>query len=308
MPPETETAVRADDAVQTSTVDNDDLAALSAGLDRLQSDTEQTTSQWRDLMSKLLPPIGLLLVLLAIWQLYIVIADPRPDKAPSPLAVAGALSDAWASGRLQEAVFTSLERGVVGFLIAIVVGTPIGLLLAEWKLLRRAAGPLITGLQVLPSVAWVPAAIIWFGLSDATVYFVILMGAIPSIVNGLLSGIDQVPPQLRRVGTVLGASRWQLATVVVLPAALPGYFAGLKQGWAFSWRSLMAAEIIAFGGSIGFGLGAMLQQFRDLADLAGVLTAILLILAIGILIELVLFGPLERRMLRNRGLLLGGSR
>ncbi|MES2866657.1 MAG: ABC transporter permease, partial [Actinomycetota bacterium] len=100
MPPETETAVRADDAVQTSTVDNDDLAALSAGLDRLQSDTEQTTSQWRDLMSKLLPPIGLLLVLLAIWQLYIVIADPRPDKAPSPLAVAGALSDAWASGRL----------------------------------------------------------------------------------------------------------------------------------------------------------------------------------------------------------------
>ncbi|MES2866658.1 MAG: ABC transporter permease subunit, partial [Actinomycetota bacterium] len=207
-----------------------------------------------------------------------------------------------------EAVFTSLERGVVGFLIAIVVGTPIGLLLAEWKLLRRAAGPLITGLQVLPSVAWVPAAIIWFGLSDATVYFVILMGAIPSIVNGLLSGIDQVPPQLRRVGTVLGASRWQLATVVVLPAALPGYFAGLKQGWAFSWRSLMAAEIIAFGGSIGFGLGAMLQQSRDLADLAGVLTAILLILAIGILIELVLFGPLERRMLRNRGLLLGGSR
>lgn len=308
MPPETETAYRADDAVQTSGVDNDDLAALSAGLDRLQSDTEQTTSQWRDLLAKLLPPIGLLLVLLAVWQLYIVIADPRPDKAPSPLAVAGALSDAWASGRLQEAVLTSLERGVVGFLIAIVVGTPIGLLLAEWKLLRRAAGPLITGLQVLPSVAWVPAAIIWFGLSDATVYFVILMGAIPSIVNGLLSGIDQVPPQLRRVGTVLGASRWQLATVVVLPAALPGYFAGLKQGWAFSWRSLMAAEIIAFGGSIGFGLGAMLQQSRDLADLAGVLTAILLILAIGILIELVLFGPLERRMLRNRGLLLGGSR
>ncbi|MDR6868804.1 NitT/TauT family transport system permease protein [Microbacterium resistens] len=285
----------------------DELRTLSAGLDRLQSDTDAGGARWRGTLAKALPPILLLLVLLAAWQAYIVIASPRPDKAPSPLQVAVALGDAWTSGRLQEAVLTSLERGVIGFVVAIVVGTPVALLLAEWRPLRRAAGPLISGLQVLPSVAWVPAAIIWFGLSDATVYFVILMGAIPSIVNGLLSGIDQVPPQLRRVGTVLGASRWQLARAVVLPAALPGYIAGLRQGWAFSWRSLMAAEIIAMGGSIGFGLGSMLQQSRELADLAGVLGAILLILAIGILIELVLFGPLERRMLRRRGLTLGAA-
>jgi NitT/TauT family transport system permease protein len=220
-----------------------------------------------------------------------------------------ALGLAWESGRLQEAVATSLERGVIGFLIAIVVGTPIGLLLAEVRPIRRAVGPIISGLQVLPSVAWVPAAIIWFGLSDATVYFVILMGAIPSIVNGLIAGIEQVPPQLRRVGTVLGASRWQLATAVILPAALPGYLAGLKQGWAFSWRSLMAAEIITVGGTIGFGLGTMLQNSRELADLAGVLGTILVILAIGVLIELVFFGPLERRMLKRRGLLVtGGAR
>jgi len=287
---------------------DDDLATLSAGLDRLQSDDVQRTPRWREFLGKALPPIVLLLVLLAVWQLYIVIANPRPDKAPSPAAVLGAFDDAWVSGRLQEAVATSLERGVIGFLIAIVIGTALGMLLAEWKLLRRAAGPLISGLTVLPSVAWVPAAIIWFGLTDATAYFVILMGAIPSIVNGLLSGIDQVPPQLRRVGIVLGASRWQLATSVTLPAALPGYFAGLKQGWAFSWRSLMAAEIITSGGTIGFGLGTMLNQSRELADLAGVLATILLILAIGIVIELVLFAPLERRMLRNRGLLLGGAR
>ncbi|HWS52036.1 MAG TPA: ABC transporter permease [Microbacterium sp.] len=280
----------------------DELRTLSTGLDRLQSESSARDSRWRNGLSKALPPVILLIVLIALWQLYTLIVSPRPDIAPGPLQVAGALGGAWESGRLQEAVGTSLERGVIGFLIAIVVGTPLGLLLAEWRPLRRAAGPLISGLQVLPSVAWVPAAIIWFGLSDATVYFVILMGAIPSIVNGLLAGIDQVPPQLTRVGTVLGASRWQLATAVVLPAALPGYVAGLKQGWAFSWRSLMAAEIIAVGGSIGFGLGSMLQQSRELADLAGVLGTILLILAIGILIELLLFGPLERRMLRNRGL------
>lgn len=290
------------------TAQQDELDTLSAGLDRLQSDQAQRRSPVRDILSKALPPVILLLALLAAWQLYVTIANPRPDKAPSPGQVIGALGDALASGRLQEAVVTSLERGVIGFLIAIVVGTPLGLLLAEVRPLRRAAGPLISGLQVLPSVAWVPAAIIWFGLSDATVYFVILMGAIPSIVNGLLSGVDQVPPQLRRVGTVLGARRWQLATEVVLPASLPGYIAGLKQGWAFSWRSLMAAEIIATGGSIGFGLGSMLDQSRELADLAAVLGTIILILAIGILIELVIFGPLERRMLRSRGLILGGAK
>ncbi|UJP09695.1 ABC transporter permease [Microbacterium sp. KUDC0406] len=308
MPPEAAGSVPVDRLRGPSKGASDELDTLSAGLDRLQSDDLSRRSPIRETLSKALPPIVLLFVLLAVWQLYIVIANPRPDKAPSPAQVVAALGDAWASGRLQEAVATSLERGVIGFLIAIVVGTPLGLLLAEVRPIRRAAGPLISGLQVLPSVAWVPAAIIWFGLSDATVYFVILMGAIPSIVNGLLSGVDQVSPQLRRVGTVLGASRWQLATEVVLPASLPGYVAGLKQGWAFSWRSLMAAEIIATGGSIGFGLGSMLDQSRELADLAAVLGTIILILAIGILIELVIFGPLERRMLRSRGLILGGAK
>ncbi|MDY0908187.1 ABC transporter permease [Microbacterium sp. CFBP9034] len=288
---------------------SDDLRSLAAGLDRLQTDAETTSSRWRRFAESVLPPIVFVLLLIVVWQLYVVIAQPRPDIVPSPLDVAAALGDAWESGRLQEAVATSLERGVVGFLIAIAVGTPIGLLLAEVRPIRRAVGPIISGLQVLPSVAWVPAAIIWFGLSDATVYFVILMGAIPSIVNGLIAGVEQVPPQLRRVGTVLGASRWQLATAVILPAALPGYLAGLKQGWAFSWRSLMAAEIIAVGGTIGFGLGSMLQQSRELADLAGVLGTIIVILVIGILIELVFFGPLERRMLKRRGLLVtGGAR
>ncbi len=295
------------DAAPPASARSEDLRSLEAGLDRLQTDEEHRPSRWRAFWTSVVPPVLFVVLLVVAWQLYVVIADPRPDRAPSPADVFLALADAWQTGRLQEAVATSLERGVVGFLIAIAIGTPLGLLLAEVRPLRRAVGPIISGLQVLPSVAWVPAAIIWFGLSDATVYFVILMGAIPSIVNGLIAGVDQVPPQLRRVGTVLGASRVQLATAVILPAALPGYLAGLKQGWAFSWRSLMAAEIIATGGSIGFGLGSMLQQSRELADLAGVLATILLILFIGILIELLFFGPLERRMLRRRGLLLSGG-
>ncbi|MGO4104411.1 ABC transporter permease [Leifsonia sp. YAF41] len=287
---------------------NADLRTLESGLDALQSVAITEKGPWRRFIDGVLPPVLFLILLIAAWQLYVVIARPRPDLAPGPLDVAASIGDLWADGRLQLAVLTSLERGGIGFLIAIAIGTPLGLLLAEWRLLRRALGPLLSGLQVLPSVAWVPAAILWFGLSDATVYFVILMGAIPSIANGLVSGIDQVPPQLRRVGTVLGANRGQLATLVVLPAAMPGYFAGLKQGWAFSWRSLMAAEIITMGGTIGFGLGSMLQQSRELADLSGVLATILVILFIGILVELVVFAPIERTLLRSRGLLQGGTR
>ncbi|MGL4339127.1 MAG: ABC transporter permease [Rhodoglobus sp.] len=286
-----------------------DLRVLESGLDSLQSSRSPAKRRWQRALSGVLPPVVLLLVLLLAWQLYVLIVAPRPDLAPGPFAVAGSIAQAWDSGRIQIAVTTSLHRALIGFLIAVVIGSVLGLLLAEARLLRRALGPLISGLQVLPSVAWVPAAIIWFGLTDATVYFVVIMGAAPSIANGLLSGVDQVPPQLRRVGRVLGASRLQQAFLIVLPAALPGFIGGLKQGWAFSWRSLMAAEIIATGGSIGFGLGAMLEQSRELADLSAVLVTILLILAIGILVELLVFAPVERRLLRGRGLLLpAGSR
>jgi len=292
----------------TPATDHDDLRSVEAGLDRLQTIGTDRVRPWQRFTTSVLPPVLCVVALIAIWQIWIVIVQPRPDLAPGPLTVLGAIGDAWESGKLQQAVGTSLARGILGFLIAVVIGTPLGMLLAEVRPLRRALGPLISGLQVLPSVAWVPAAILWFGLSDATVYFVVLMGAVPSIINGLIAGVSQMPPQLRQVGTVLGAGRVQMAILIVLPAALPGYVAGLKQGWAFSWRSLMAAEIIATGGSIGFGLGSLLDQSRQLADLPSVLATILLILAIGILVELLAFAPLERRMLRGRGLLVVGTR
>ena len=292
-------------ALTRSSTSPADLRELEAGLDSLQSDAvRRARIDW----TRILLPVAALAVLIVAWQLYVWLGIKRRDLVPGPLDVIGQLGTLGAEGTLQEAVWTSLQRGVAGFLISVVIATPVGLLLAQVAPLRRAFGPLISGLQVLPSVAWVPAAIIWFGLSDATVYFVVLMGAIPSIINGLISGVDQIPPQYRRVGAVLGASRLQLALQIVLPAALPGYLGGLKQGWAFSWRSLMAAEIITVGGSMGFGLGSMLNQGRDLADMTIVLAAILLILAVGILVELLVFAPIEKRLLRRRGLLAGSTR
>ncbi|WP_458115506.1 ABC transporter permease [Arthrobacter sp. D2-10] len=284
----------------------EDDRALEKGLDNLQREVSAQSS-WKVSISKALLPVAALGVAIYVWQMYVWIVRPRPDQVPGPADVFGTLGTLWQNGDAVETVLTSLQRGVVGFIIAVVIATPLGLLLAQSRILRGAFGPLISGLQVLPSVAWVPAAVIWFGLSDATVYFVVLMGAIPSITNGLIAGVDHVPDQHRRVGHVLGASRWQLATRIILPAALPSYVAGLKQGWAFSWRSLMAAEIIATGGTLGFGLGALLDQGRQFSSMATVIAAILLILFIGIVVELLIFGPLERRLLRRRGLLVGGS-
>jgi NitT/TauT family transport system permease protein len=208
----------------------------------------------------------------------------------------------WDDGSVQTAVWNSVRRAAVGFALSLVVGTALGLLMSQSRLIRTAIGPIVTGLQSLPSVAWVPAAIIWFGLTDAAIYLVVLLGAVPSIANGLLAGVAQVPPLYTRVGRVLGAGRLQQIRYVVLPAAMPGYFSGLRQGWAFAWRSLMAAELITLSPTLGVSLGQLLDTGRELSDMSLVIAAILLILVVGVGIELLVFSPLERRLLHNRGL------
>jgi len=295
MPPET--------TVGTAPTTRDDARDLESGLDALQTDSTLGPRTWSDrLRWSVLPPLLAVVVLVALWQL-VVWSGVRPSYTlASPQDVWATLRSLFADRTALTAIATSVERGVVGFVVAVLIATPLGVLISRVRLLRASVGPLITGLQVLPSVAWVPAAILWFGISDATMYFVILLGAVPSIINGLLSGVDQVPPLFRRVGTVLGAGRWQMVRHVILPAAMPGYVAGLRQGWAFSWRSLMAAELIVVGGRLGFGLGALLDQGRQLSDTSVVIAAILLILVVGIAVELLFFAPLERRILRSRGL------
>ena len=280
----------------------EDTDRLEAGLDALQSTTTREVGLLARLRRGALPPVLAIALLLGGWQTFVLLQIKPIYVVPGPIDVWRSFVAEWDTGAAQEAFLTSMQRGVIGFLVAVLVATPLGILVARARVVRTAIGPLVTGLQVLPSVAWVPAGIIWFGLSDATVYFVILMGAVPSIVNGLIAGVDHVPPLYRRVGQVLGAGRFTMIRHVILPASLPGYLAGLKQGWAFSWRSLMAAEIIAVGGDIGYGLGALLQQGRELSDMSLVMLAILLILVVGIAIELLVFAPVERRVLRGRGL------
>ncbi|MEV0091427.1 ABC transporter permease [Streptomyces sp. NPDC050738] len=280
----------------------DDLAGLEAGLDALDAVQSHRVPVRQVLVQKVLPPAVAVLLVLLVWQILIWAKVTDDYKLPSPSQVWDEVSNAWAQGTLLDYVWTSVSRGLLGFLFALVIGTPLGLLVARVKFVRAAIGPVLSGLQSLPSVAWVPPAVIWLGLNDSMMYAVILLGAVPSIANGLVSGIDQIPPLYLRAGQTLGATGARGAWHIVLPASLPGYLAGLKQGWAFSWRSLMAAEIIASSPDLGVGLGQLLEQGRETSSMSMVFLAIFLILIVGIAIDLLIFSPLERRVLRSRGL------
>jgi NitT/TauT family transport system permease protein len=285
------------------TAPTDDLASLEAGLDALETVHVAKTSRLVRLWSASWPPLLFVALLIGVWQLVYASGVLPPYRLPSPGMTFNALQDEWSAGDLQKAVWNSVSRGALGFAASLLLGTVLGLVVGRVRPVRRAVGPILSGLQSLPSVAWVPAAILWFGINNNTIYFVVLLGAVPSIANGMISGLDQVPPLYQKVGWVLGARRLSSARFVLLPAALPAYVGGMRQGWAFSWRSLMAAELIARSPELGLGVGQLLDQSRLNADVAGVVAGVFTILVIGIAIELCLFAPLERTVLRRRGLL-----
>ncbi|HYU83906.1 MAG TPA: ABC transporter permease [Kribbellaceae bacterium] len=286
-------------------VDADDTG-VGAGLDALDTPQQQQRrslgARLRSFAARALPPVVALAVGIAIWQVLWAAAIWPEYQLPSPLSVWDHVTEAFGDGSLLGWFWVSVHRAFIGFGISLVVAVPLGLAIANVPVVRRGVGPLVSGLQSLPSVAWVPAAILWFGLTDAAIYFVVLLGAVPSIANGLVSGIDQVPPILPRVGKVLGAGRLANVRHILMPAALPGFLGGLKQGWAFSWRSLMAAELIATSPQLGEGLGQVLHNGMSLSDQSLVFFAILLIFLVGVGIELAVFRPLERAVLRARGL------
>ncbi|MEY2946392.1 MAG: hypothetical protein RL243_1176 [Actinomycetota bacterium] len=283
-----------------------EIGELAAGLDALDTAKDETGTGrgWRILQG--FAPLSAVVLLLLVWHI-LVWAQVQPSwVVPSPgdvwLALVDRATNPNPNLNLWLSAGNSLRKGVEGFLIALAIGLPLGVALGLNKWLRLIVRPILTGLQQLPSVAWVPAAIIWFGLSDATIFAVVLLGATPSIANGLISGIDQIPTLYLRAGKVLGARGLVYIRDILLPASWPGFLAGLEQGWAFAWRSLMAAELIAINPALGAGLGQMLDNARQLGDMPGVIGTIIVILAVGVLVERLVFAPLRQRTLRNRGL------
>jgi NitT/TauT family transport system permease protein len=277
--------------------------SVEAGLDALDTPVSaHDGGLLRRIAGRLLPPVAVVVLLVVVWQVLWAAAFWPEFKLPAPAAVWSQIWELVTTGQILDLFWVSVHRAVIGFAIALLIAVPLGLAIANVTLIRRGIGPLVSGLQSLPSVAWVPAAILWFGLNDRAIYWVVLMGAVPSIANGLVSGLDQVPPILPRVGKALGASRLGGIRYILLPAALPGFLGGLKQGWAFSWRSLMAAELIATSPELGEGLGQYLQNGMSLSDISLVFAGVLLIFVVGVGIELLVFRPLENSVLRARGL------
>ncbi len=283
-------------------LEREDTAAVGAGLDVLEHHITARPPLWKRFLGGFYPPLLALLALLALWQVA-YLRHWKPDYVlPSPASVWSTFSAMVADGTAGSVIWTSISRGLIGFAASIVIGSLIGLLLFRFNWLRAAVGPLLTGLQSLPSVSWVPLAVLWFGLTNKAIYAVVLLGAVPSIANGLIAGMDQVPPLLTRVGKVLGLGQIGLIKDVLIPASLPGYLSGLRQGWAFSWRSLMAAELIATSSKLGLGLGQLMNQGRDLGDAPTIYTALILIFIVGVGIEMIFFRPAERAILSARGL------
>lgn len=276
------------------------LDAELSGLDQLEMALPPRPSRLARVWAAVWPKLTAVALALIIWQL-VVWSGWKPEYAlPGPRKVWDAFFDNFDNN--MSAAGTTLWRGFRGFLFALVIGTTIGALVARVRVLRAAFGSMITGLQTMPSVAWFPLAILLFRLDEGAIFFVVVLGAAPSIANGLISGIDHIPPLLLRSGRVLGARGLTAFRLIILPAALPSFVAGLKQGWAFAWRSLLAGElIVTIAGK--YSLGQQLDANRQLADSAGVIAVMIVILVIGIMIDSLLFGTAERAIRRRYGLI-----
>ncbi len=246
------------------------------------------------------PPLAAVGLALAVWQL-VYLSGWRPDYSfPSPATALSTLGERLADGTYWEPLGVTLLRAAVGFGLSLVIGSLLGLAVARFKTLRAAVGSMITGLQTMPSIAWFPLAIVLFQLSEQAILFVVVLGAAPSIANGIISGVDDLPPSLVRAGTVLGARGLSLYRYVIVPAALPAYLSGLKQGWAFAWRSLMAGEIIATVPGHA-SLGQLLQNDREYFDIPALIATMIVILVVGMVID-ALFGLITNGVRRRRGL------
>ncbi len=277
------------------------LAAEIAGLDALEAHLGTAPSRARLIWSTTWPKLAAIAIALLAWQAVVWSGWKDDYVLPGPDKVLPALGDLVGTAHFWKAVAITMRRAVTGYALALVIGSVIGIAVSRVKLLRSAVGSLITGLQTMPSIAWFPLAILLFGLTERAIMFVVVLGAAPSIANGLIVGVDHVPPLMLRAGRMIGAKGVGLYRHVVLPAALPTYVAGLKQGWAFAWRSLMAGELLVIVAKRP-SIGARLQFARDFNDAKEMLALMIVILVIGIVVDTV-FGRADLTIRRRWGLI-----
>jgi NitT/TauT family transport system permease protein len=290
----------------TLTERDERLNAELAGLDVLELGGATQRSRAARAWSTTWPKLAALVLALLLWQ-GVVWTHWRPEFVlPGPGKVWDALFDQASRGTLWTALGTTLKRAVTGFAMALTIGVVVGAAVSQVRVLRAAVGSFITGLQTMPSIAWFPLALLLFQQSNAAIYFVVVLGAAPSVANGLISGVDNLPPLFVRAGRTLGAKGITLFRHVILPGALPSFVGGIKQGWAFAWRSLMAGELLVIVANKR-SIGERLENSRTLHDSPTLIAYMLVILAIGIVLDALVFGAAERAIQRRWGLT-GASR
>jgi NitT/TauT family transport system permease protein len=249
--------------------------------------------------SAIWPKLAAIAIVFVIWE-AVHLTGWKKWVLPGPGVT---MSNLWAQAHtalLWHAISTTLQRAVIGFALAMLIGCVIGALVSRIRPLRAAVGSLLTGLQTMPSIAWFPFAIIFFGLNTSAILFVVVLGAAPSIANGLIAGVDYTPPLLLKAGTMMGLRRLSLYRFLILPASLPTFVAGLKQGWAFAWRSLMAGELLVLIANEP-SIGVLLNNYQDQSDMPSVVAIIIVILIIGLVVDS-LFGAADRAIRRRWGL------
>jgi NitT/TauT family transport system permease protein len=236
--------------------------------------------------------------LFALWALLAKLKVWPPYLFPTPWGVAEELYNGFRDHSYWIAIAVSMRRVLIGYAISVVLGMVLGLGVASNKFLEDTMGGLLVSLQSLPSICWWPLALLWFGLSQNAILFVVIMGSLLSVTLAMEDGRKQMPKIFSMAGRNLGARGFQLFWYVLLPASLPFIVSGLKQGWAFAWRSLITAEMLY----MSLGLGQVLMMGRDFSNMSAVIAVMILIIAIGYIVDGLIFRSMERHLQNKWGL------
>ena len=238
-------------------------------------------------------------VLIAIWVVLAKLKIWPPYVFPTPKGVAESLWAGFADHSFWIAILVSMKRMLLGYGLSVVLGMVLGLGVASNKFLEETMGGLLVSLQSLPSICWLPLAVLWFGLTEKAILFVVVMGSLLSVTIAMETGRQQMPKIYGMAGRNLGACGFKLFWYVLLPASLPFILSGLKQGWAFAWRSLISGEMIF----VSLGLGQLLMMGRDLSDMSQVMAVMILIVILGFMVDGLIFRTMERRLQEKYGLM-----
>jgi sulfonate transport system permease protein len=274
-----------------------------AGLDALElapvptgtGAAERARRSW----AVLWPKLAAIALVWVVWEL-IHLTGWKHYVLPGPGVTLSNLWQQAQTGLLWHAVGDTLMRAVLGYAVALVIGVVVGLLVARVPPLRAAVGSLITGLQTLPSAAWIPFAIILFGLNTSTIIFIIVMAAAPAIANAVIAGVDYIPPLLLKSGKVMGLRGLSLTWHLIIPAALPTFMAGIKQAWAFTWHALLTAELLVLVTGVP-SIGVLFEADQDQTDMPSTISIMIVIVVLGILVD-ALFGQANKAIRKRWGL------